>query len=57
MYVLAQDGVFLTSEILPWDRNSVLEQRIRMFEILPWDRKMYRTHAILPRLSPEGYIH
>ena len=30
---------------------------IRISDILPWDRKSYLTHAILPRLSHEGYIH
>ena len=31
--------------------------RIGISEILTWDRKSYLTHAILPRLSREGYIH
>ena len=35
----------------------ILAHRIRISEILPWDRKSYLTHAILPRLSPEGFIH
>ena len=35
----------------------ILAHRIRISEILPWDRKSYLTHAILPRLSREGYIH
>ena len=30
---------------------------IRISEILPWDRKSYLTHAILARLSHDGYIH
>ena len=30
---------------------------IRISDILPLDRKSYLTHAILPRLSHEGYIH
>ena len=34
-----------------------LAHRIRISEILPWDRQSYLTHAILPRLSREGYIH
>ena len=29
---------------------------IRISEILPRDGKSYLTHAILPRLSREGYI-
>ena len=33
-----------------------LFHRIRISEILPWDRKSYLTHAILPRLSHEGFI-
>ena len=37
--------------------TGILAHRIRISEILPWDRKSYLTHAILPRLSPEGYIH
>ena len=28
-----------------------------MSKTLAWDRKSYLTHAILPRLSREGYIH
>ena len=38
-------------------RKFFLAHRIRISEILPWDRKYYPTHAILPRLSSEGYIH
>ena len=38
-------------------RMVVLAHRIQISEILPWDRKPYLTHAILPRLSREGYIH
>ena len=34
-----------------------LVHRVRISEILPWDRKSYLTHAILPRLSSEGFIH
>ena len=30
---------------------------IRISKILPWDSKSYLSHAILPRLSREGYIH
>ena len=37
--------------------NVILAHRIRISKILPWDRKSYLTHAILPRLSREGYIH
>ena len=37
--------------------NIFLAHRIRISEILPWDRKSYLTHAILPRLLREGYIH
>ena len=37
--------------------SDVLTHRIRISEILPWDRKSYLTHAILPRLSRDGYIH
>ena len=37
--------------------NTFLAHQIRISEILPWDRKSYLTHAILPRLSCEGYIH
>ena len=54
--------------VIPWDRFSYLAltqmmesfflaQRIGISEILPWVRKSYLTHAILPRLSPEGFIH
>ena len=35
----------------------ILAHWIRISEILPLDRKSYLTHAILPRLSREGYIH
>ena len=38
-------------------RTFILAHRIRVSVILPWDRKSYLTHAILPRLSREGYIH
>ena len=38
-------------------RRIILAHRIRISEIIPWDRKSYLTHAILPRLSREGYIH
>ena len=37
--------------------NDILAHRIKISEILPWVRKSYLTHAILPRLSREGYIH
>ena len=37
--------------------GSFLANRIRISEILLWDRSSYLTHAILPRLSHEGYIH
>ena len=36
-------------------RTSILAHRIRISEILPWDRKSYLIHAILPRLSHEGF--
>ena len=36
---------------------TFLAHRIRISDILPWDKKSYLTHAILPRLSREGYIH
>ena len=38
-------------------RKLILAHRIRISEILPWDRKSYLTHAILLRLSYEGFIH
>ena len=38
-------------------REYILAHRIGISEILPCDRKSYLTHAILPRLSREGYIH
>ena len=37
--------------------DSILAHRIRISDILPWDRKSYLTHAILPRLSREGYLY
>ena len=37
--------------------QEFLAHRIRISEILPWDRKSYLTHAILPRVSREGFIH
>ena len=37
--------------------KKFLAHRIRISEIWPWDRKFYLTHAILPRLPREGYIH
>ena len=37
--------------------NLFLHTWIPISEILPWDRKSYLTHAILPMLSREGYIH
>ena len=40
-----------------WEENSIVAHRIRISEILPLDRKSYLTHAILFRLSREGYIH
>ena len=36
---------------------DLLAHWIRISEILPWDRKSYLTHAILPRLTREGYTH
>ena len=36
--------------------NYFLAHGIRISEILPWGRKSYLTHAILQRLSREGYI-
>ena len=38
-------------------RLYFLAHQIRISEILPWDRKSYLTHANLPRLSREGFIH
>ena len=38
-------------------RMNILEHQIQISEILPWDRKSHLTHAILPRLSREDYIH
>ena len=38
-------------------RIKILAHRITISEILLWDRKSYLTHAVLPRLSREGYIH
>ena len=37
--------------------DFIFAHRIRISEILPWDRKSYLTHAILPRLTRDGYIH
>ena len=37
--------------------SAILAHQIRITEILSWDRKSYLTHAILPKLSREGYIH
>ena len=37
--------------------TSCTQVRISKTDILLWDRKSYLTHAILPRLSREGYIH
>ena len=37
--------------------TAFLAHPIRISEILPWDRKSYLTHAILPRLPREGFIH
>ena len=37
--------------------NYILAHRIGISEILLWVRKSYLTHAILLRLSLEGYIH
>ena len=34
-----------------------LTHPIRISEIVPWDSKSYFGHAILPRLSREGYTH
>ena len=39
------------------NRLAFLAHLIRISEILPMDRKSYLTHAILLRLSREGYIH
>ena len=36
--------------------SCTVAHQIRVSDILPWDRKSYLTHAILPRLSREGYI-
>ena len=38
-------------------RKVILAHWIRISETLPWDRKSHLTHAILTRLSHEGYIH
>ena len=38
-------------------RIYILAHRIRISEILPWNGKSYLTHAILPRLFRESYIH
>ena len=46
-----------SSMSLLYIRTVILAHRIWIPEILPWDRKSYLTHAILPRLSREGYIH
>ena len=36
--------------------SDFLVHRIRISDILPCDKKTYLTHAILSRLSREGYI-
>ena len=46
----------LTLSVLSMDVHVFLAHRIRISENI-WDRKSYLTHAILPRLSREGYIH
>ena len=38
-------------------RINILAHWIKISEILFWDRKSYLSHAILPRLSREGYMH
>ena len=38
-------------------REYILAHWIRISDILLWDRKSYLTHAILPKLTREGYIH
>ena len=55
------DLSFLANQIKVYDvfthmRQFFLAHRIRLSEILPWDRKSYLIHAILPRLSCEGFI-
>ena len=47
-----ENGVYYTGI-----ENTFLAYGIRISEILPWDRKSYLTHAILTRLSREGFIH
>ena len=37
--------------------QTILAHRIKISEILHWDKTSYLTHAILPRLSREGYLH
>ena len=37
--------------------RETIAHRIRISEILPWDSKSYLTHAVLPRLSRECFIH
>ena len=51
------DSWSLHHYLLGWGSGPFLAHQIRISEILPWDRKFYLTHAILPRLSREGYIH
>ena len=38
-------------------RSGFLAHQLGISEILPWAGKFYLTHAILPRLSGEGFIH
>ena len=45
---------FLASTLV---RFLFLAHWVRISEIIPWDRNSYLTHAILPRLSREGFIH
>ena len=51
-------GVYVCYLVL----NTLINQyffphQIRKSEIFPWDGNSYLTHAILPMLSREGYIH
>ena len=50
-------GPAVHEEMMFKEFSIFLTHWIRISEILTWDRKSYLTHAILPRLSREGYIH
>ena len=47
----------LQLNLLSTSNKNFLAHRIEISEIFPWDRKSNLTHAILPRLSCEGFIH